>query len=408
MNTPSHTNTPGRITSNTAATLVALLAGLLQALGASAASLVGPALSQPAASDRFLLIQRTRPAEEVTLVEITDTLVRVRDRSGSMRSIDRRECVAAIALDVRVTPGSEGLLVLTDGQRLPGRARPGSTDGEGVLTWQHPWFESLRIPAQRLAWARLTPNAPEPPAGDADVLLLTNGDRMEGLIESFGDEITLDREGVSAAVPLTRVSAFRLLNPRRNPAPDTPRLWLRNDTVVDVEGLRLAEDGYLRFMLPLNSSAADEKNYRLAFVAGILFQSGALTPLGSMTPHDVEGPRSRYLITPPRVSDAPAALDLKTVEYAGPMQARYTLPAGSMRFVAVARLRDDAGAWADCEVVVRDDDREVFRARLSAATRSVAVNADLSGAELSIEVTEGAHGPIQDQVIFEQPMIIRR
>lgn len=135
MNTPSHTNTPGRITSNTAATLVALLAGLLQALGASAASLVGPALSQPAASDRFLLIQRTRPAEEVTLVEITDALVRVRDRSGSMRSIDRRECVAAIALDVRITPGSEGLLVLTDGQRLPGRARPGSTDGEGVLIW---------------------------------------------------------------------------------------------------------------------------------------------------------------------------------------------------------------------------------------------------------------------------------
>lgn len=407
MITSSHSNTPAQSGLNAAAAIVVLLAGLLHTLGAVGSSVTGPALAQPTTSDRFLLIQRERPAEEVILVEITDTIVRVRDSNGSTRSIDRRECVAAIALDVRITPGSDGLLVLTDGQRLPGRARPGSTDGEGVFTWQHPWFESLRIPTQRIAWARLAAGATEPPAADADVVLLTNGDRLEGLIESFGEEITLDRRGALATVPLARVSSLRLLNPRREPAPDTPRLWLRNDTVVDVEGLRLAEDGYLRFMLSLTNPATDEKNYRLAFVAGILFQSGALTPLGSMSPHDVEGPRSRYLVPPPQTLNAPAALDLKGVEFNGPMLARYTLPAGSMRFVAVARLREDAGAWADCEVVVRDDEREVFRARLNAASRSVAVNAALRGAELTIEVTEGAHGPIQDQVVFEQPMIIR-
>jgi hypothetical protein len=36
---------------------------------------------------------------------------------------------------------------------------------------------------------------------------------------------------------------------------------------------------------------------------------------------------------------------------------------------------------------------------------TAAINVELQGAELIIELTEGAYGPIQDRLVLEQPMI---
>jgi hypothetical protein len=130
-------------------------------------------------------------------------------------------------------------------------------------------------------------------------------------------------------------------------------------------------------------------------------------PLASLTPTRIEGPVTRYVMPKPWLLDADAALGLSSIEYSGPLIVRYALPAGCERFVAEAELPRDARAWGDCELIVRSDDEEVFRARLNGAAPSATVNVPLKGRELTIEVTTGAHGAIQDVIRLHGPMLLK-
>jgi len=352
------------------------------------------------------------PASE--LIEITADGVVVRRADGQTRRFDLGACVGFIHLagpmDVPLARGSsagEGALGLVDGQRFPGEPVPSPAAASGDLAWRHPWFDDLTIDFDRIAWVVLRPPFEPPAATDADVVLLANGDRVEGFVEQIGDPIELDVDGAPVRIPFERAVAMRLVNPQRDPQPGAMRVWLRNGTIVDTPGLLYDHADGLLEVRPIAAADAVVKNVSLSHVAGALFSQSSLTALASIPPSDVSGPPTRYVTPPPAVDSAPAALGLHAIQFSGPVIAHYPLPRGASRFVASARLPRESDEWADCEIIIRDDDREVFRARLNAATPAVIVNAPLRGAELAIEVAEGAHGPIRDWVVLDHALILR-
>jgi hypothetical protein len=146
-------------------------------------------------------------------------------------------------------------------------------------------------------------------------------------------------------------------------------------------------------------------------IAAILFDRERLLALAGIAPTRVEGPPTRYMLPRPGIVNHHAPLGLSTIEFSGPITVRYALPAGCERFAAEAELPREARAWGDCEFIVRCDDAEMFRAHLSATSPSSTINVPLppkpAGCELTIEITEGAHGPIQDLVRLNRPMLLK-
>ncbi len=114
----------------------------------------------------------------------------------------------------------------------------------------------------------------------------------------------------------------------------------------------------------------------------------------------------RYVVPRPEVREGRAALGLFEVEFRGPLAAHYVLPSGATYFGAEARLPEPARPWGDCVLIIRDDGREVFSGRLNAETPTAAIGVRLTGSMLTVEVTEGAGGPIQDHVVLVRSMIL--
>jgi hypothetical protein len=381
-------------------------------IGAALLCFVFSAAAAPDGAVAVVTRDGMEPASE--LIEITGDGVVVRRADGQTRRFDVGACVGFIHLagpmDMPAARGSsagEGMLGLADGQRFPGEPVPSPAPASGDLSWRHPWFGELSIDFDRIAWVVFRPPFEPPAATDADVVLLANGDRVEGFVEQIGDPIELDVDGAPVRIPFDRAVAMRLVNPRRDPQPGAMRVWLRNGTIVDTPGLRYDNADGLLEVRPITAGDAVVKDVSLSHVAGALFNPAALTALASIPPSDVSGPPARYVTPPPSVDPAPAALGLQAIQFSGPVVAHYPLPRGASRFVASARLPRESDEWADCEIIIRDDDREVFRVRLNAATPVVIVNAALRGAELTIEVAEGSHGPIRDWIILDHAMILR-
>ena len=107
-----------------------------------------------------------------------------------------------------------------------------------------------------------------------------------------------------------------------------------------------------------------------------------------------------------RALDDFAPLGLSRVEFRGPVTVRYDLVSGPMYFSAEARLSRMARSWGDCELVIRDDEQEVFRARLNAEHPTASIGVALHGSQLTIEITEGSNGPIQDHVVLHRAMLL--
>ena len=296
------------------------------------------ALTPPVAvaqSGNFLLIRRDMPVQTVEVAEIGPRRLVFREDGGSWVSVSRERCVALLNTDVRVVPRKQGWLHLADGQRFPGQALSAARMNE-VLVWiQSSWFGRMEVPLDHISSALFYSAAVVPPQGDADVLLLANGDLVEGFITALGDPVSLElTNGDAAAIdlPLGRVHAVRMVTPPQKPTGS--RLWLIDGTIVEARQILLSDDGFYRIEgVPFGP----EDSYRIALdgVAAVLFDPDALVPFADLTPRRVEGPPTRYVVPPPRPLDDHAALGLSRLEFRGPITVHYVLPAGATYFAAI-------------------------------------------------------------------------
>ena len=279
-----------------------------------------------------------------------------------------------------------------------------------MLVWnQSSWLGRMKVPLSTIESVTFTGSATVASTGERDVLLLANGDRLEGYIISLGDPITVEPLNDTGEVaptielPLDRVSSVRMVTPTQRPK--GRRLWLIDGTIFDVEEVTLGDDGFFR-LEGIQFSDDDSKRIEIEGVAAVLFNQERLVPFSRLSPRRVQGPPTRYVVPEPRALDEQASLGLSRVEFRGPLVAQYILPHGASWFAAEARLPLTAWTWGDCDLVIRDDGRVVFSQRLNAAEPTATIGVPLTGSLLSVEITEGSAGPIQDQVVLFRAMVL--
>lgn len=367
----------------------------------AAASSVAPVPEEP-----WVLITRELEAVPLRLEAITPESIRGVGAEGSSVDVERSRVLALINPEVNIEPPASGVLRLIDGSRLPGAAVVAGAAAEEGLSWRNAWLGLLQVPLERIESVSLRDPVPPPPPAVGDVVALNNGDVVEGFIVALADPLVIEREGVNLEIPLERVAAARLVNAPVPPPAGAVRVWYRNGTVADLTDVVYGGDRLLRLREPALRPSTLESTYGEEDVAGLLFAPREFVPLAGLDATEVEGPPTRYLVPEPDASNTPAPLDLVDVLFRGPLLARYRVE-GASRFAATLELPARARAWGDCEVVLREEEREVYRVRLNAVRPTAEVNVPLSGGEFSIEITEGANGPVFDRVRFRRAAFVR-
>jgi hypothetical protein len=389
--------------------LLVLAACAVQAEGPAAAPGAG---TSAAATERFLLIERDLEVRPVRPAEITERRLVHVDEALGLTTVPLERCIAILAREPAPPPPAPGLLTLSDGQRFPGQPISGAPGAAGLVVWSSPRFGRLEVPLDRVESVSFAPGIEPPAPGTQDVVLLANGDLLEGFIAELGDpisiELTTEAGLPRTQVPLQRVAAARLVTPRVSPA--GRRVWLSDGTVVDAERLALGDDGYVRLGTVPLSREPEQRLLLLDEVLAILFQPGAMAPLADLGPVTIDGPETRFMIPPPRIVGRQPPLNLAPIELRGPLTAHYPLPAGAMRFAAEAALPRASRAWGDCELIVRCGEEVLVRQRLCgetpAASFNVVIPAGTATKRLSIEVADGGNGPIHDRIVLTHAMVL--
>ena len=374
--------------------------------GLTAVTLLGVCFG---ADDEFLLIRRGHPVQSIRVVEINEQALVHGDPAGGWQTIALDDCVALLNPQAAPRPpGSGGLLILADGQRFPGKALSGAPKAEDLFVWNHSRFGRMEVPLEWVRTVLLAGAAAPVPPHEGDVLMLRNGDVVEGLITALGDPVSIelmsDDEPQIIELPLDGITSVSMVTPTL--PSQGQRVWLRGGSIIDVTHVRLGDDGIVRLIDP--RIVPGEHRLPLSAIAAVLFDPDAMTPFADLSPMRVEGPATRYEVPPPTALDEAPPLGLSRVELRGPLSARYILPAaaGELRFIAEAKRPVTASAWSDFELVLSDEQGEVFRTRLNDAHPTVSIDVRLRGPVLTIQITEGDYGPIQDHVILHRAMLL--
>lgn len=397
-------------------------------------------LSLPAAADPpFILIDRDLRERRVELAAITDRAISFVDELGLARTepLDGRLALIRVTsrarFDAASVPGGyerflrlevqpdepridesePGTLVLTDGQRLPGRLAEAPA-ADGRLRWEHTLFGTLDLDLERVrAVALASPWTDRPPPID-DTITLVNGDRVQGFIERIGPEIVLESGGSRAVIAAARAATIELANP---PASlEGPAVWLADGSVLALSAITVSITGRAELSsADVSGSAGPVASVSASQIAAIAFDAGALVPLASIPPIETHAGADR--VPPPSVERIPdAPLGAGDVIFPGPIDAHWPLPRGSSRLAATVELPPASWVWGDCEVVVSIfapglPERELTRVRVNGERPAARLDAHLpsptrADRTLRITIDPGEFGPIQDRPVLRRAVLL--
>lgn len=383
-----------------------------------------------------------------------------RDAESQPVRLALADCLA-IFRDERAVIVTPGALLLADGQRFPGEAIARDAGG---LSWRHRWLGESLIDLDRTRYILLTAGAPLPIASSSDLIVLANGDRIEGVIGSLGATVTIDRNlgksgdaaaaartgGAAAAaaelteVPLVRIASIGLVTP---PATATgPRLWTLDGTIVDAmpmatddreivevrralsntanaggsagtseaiitpaaafEAPKPAKDGAAKIATDRRRTRA--MTQRTEDLLGFAPDPARIVALADLRPIELRasGTTPRISIAPPLHAAGLWPVGLAPVTLRGPTIVRYEMPARGCTMIAEVRVADPDPRWTEFELILRDDGKEIFRASMDSASAATSLVVKLASERLEIEVTEGTRGPIRDAVEFRRAMVV--
>lgn len=286
-------------------------------------------------------------------------------------------------------------------------------------------FGDLQLPLELVCVVRLagaesgTPGAEE---SRTDVVVLANGDRLPGTVNSmdaktveFHSETLGDR-----SLERSRVTAIQVAAPSRGrPKAALPVLRVTTDAGNSLELGSLATDGdALRGLLGGTTSVA----IPTASVQRIDVIGGRLVPLETLKPAAYEQ-QSLDVLTwsiqtgrnvlgePMRLRDE---LDRIVAADSGigvhaPCRVAYDLGGSYQRFMATAGIDESAGKYADVNLVVKVDGKEVFRAdHVKWQQPARQINVSVAGAKrLELIAEAGEHFDVQDRVNWAQARLLR-
>ncbi len=377
---------------------------------AGAALTCAVVLAMPTAAQDTLLISETLDVTAVEVVEITDTaLVHLDDNNGwRTRSIE--QCIGLVRRNAQMrSTSNRGSLHLVDGQVIPGSMLSNADPDSDTVVWNHAWLSRIEVPLSRIAAVLMRDDAVMPTPGESDVVILANGDRYEGFILDIGDPVSIDMDQpdgstTELSIPLDRIASIGLVSQQQVPA--NKRVWFTDGSILDVRYLHVGDDGFARLQSVWGSDSS-ETEMPVSRIAGALFKPGVLTPLASLDVEKIVGPEVRYIVPAPVSSPGPTPLGLAEMTLRGPLAATWRLPRGCRRFAAEVEMPEHARIWGDCELIVRVDGDIRTRVRLNQANPNASMNIDIAGASaLTLEISEGQRGSIQDELILRRAMLL--
>jgi hypothetical protein len=342
---------------------------------------------------------------------------------GAPLSVPREECLFIVAegsIGVASSRGG-GVLEYADGRRVPGSPRL----LDGAIVWRHRWLGERPLDIESLRSIILAPSvaasADAPSTARGDEVLLVNGDRIEGIVQSIGSVVAIERlEGGTFELPFERVARITLIAPDASPDAirgiAAPRAWIVDGTVVDGSpDLPIPDDGDGRSYAAdpptvLELSMPEESFSRpieVVALRGFVPDRSRFIPFARLAPSELRpsGDLPRFALPAPERAGGAWPADLEPVVVRGPVRLRYRLPVEGCVFAARILPHDADPRWTDAELVLRDGGREVFRRRVVAEMESEWIRVRLSSDEFELEITEGERGPVRDALRFELGLV---
>ncbi len=297
------------------------------------------------------------------------------------------------------------IIDLVDRQRLIGALVPGASSADSI-TIRHAIFGDVRLAIDQVRGIR--PKGAEAP-GDrgeeatGDVVVLNNGDRISGVIESIAGTLKLTGKGGTREIPMERVQRIALANPAQ-PAQGL-MAWLGDGSIVRCEELRTTRLGDVELRTTLGSEAAP---IPLEDIAAIAFHAESLAALAELDPPKIEpAPGRRWSPGPRLLSRERVPLDLAEIELRGPAAATWSIPPKASRFSARIDLPREAWTWGNASVRVLADGRELAACALSGESPSCSVSVAIDRAEhLSIVIDSGEFGPVENRIVLRAAMLL--
>lgn len=317
-------------------------------------------------------------------------------------SADRYQARRAGDLD----PIRSRFIETTDGQRIPGSI---VRDENGRVSWRSAWLPDLNLDPEKLTTVRLREDAEILEAQDADLVLLANGDRIEGLVNSIGASLVVeliggDRDGDVLEVPIERVASISLVNPSIES--DGVMVWYRGGHRLLGSRIDVEDDGYSRLQRPVLGGGVAEVPSE--YLVGISFAADRVRPWSSLEWNLEPGSAEsiRPWIPPITRMDGHYPISASPLRIPGGMKASAELPWARARFRVVVERAPDAGSGS-CMFIVRDGDREVARQMVDPANPVVVVTGEVGEGPLVFEVDPGEDGPFEDDIVLREALLVR-
>ena len=338
------------------------------------------------------------PSEKLLAIVTTPTTSRstyLSDRNASSRSGDD-------------APISVPYLELVDGQRFPGTLRPGA---EGEPVWRSAWLKDIPFDLDRISRINLSEDGRSAPvAVDADVVVLANGDRIEGLVADIDHDVEIevdrpDGETASLVIPLDRIASISLVNPMETGT--GAMTWLRGGHRILSESVRILGDGYVSLLSPRVGGGTAE--IPLDFLVATVVDADRVLPLAGQDVLSLEpGPAGelRPWIPEPTSSPGHHAFDAAPIRMDGPLRVTFDLPSRGGRLATTLERPMEIGPGRLIFRVL-DDGREIHSLIVDDGDPIHPIVVDFESDRLGFEIDPGEDGHFHDSVVLREAIIVR-
>jgi hypothetical protein len=355
------------------------------------------------------------------LVSIGAAGVQIEGADGVRVSLER-DRLAAVLLDdahswsqasrgasrVRVGRSLPTKIHLTDGQRWFGQLLADQDSSGEVLSFEVLRLGPVEIPIDQIVSLEFAPSDRTGPAESLreDVVLLVNGDRLDGTVLAIGTEVEIETRRGTLKVLRENIETVLLIN--KASLPPRTRVWMNDGQVFGgggLEGIGLS-DVSIEAHGPRDSSEGESRvgavrlwePERDSVVMGVEFLPSRLLAWSALdVVSAVAEPGRRW--TQPVRREGPMLLGGSTIAFPGPMAVTWQLPRGGERACGEVSLGERSGVWAECDVRVEQDGEVLWTSTLTAESPNAAFSVALgSSRSVTVRVVSGRYGPIQNEV----------
>lgn len=303
---------------------------------------------------------------------------------------------------------ADAVLVLTDGQRFPGRIETQS----GTASWISPWHPPRPLTLDGVR-AILFMTQTTPVATDIDSVELRNGDRVLGLVnEVSGNSVVVevgegtDRKAVT--LMLDTVTSISLAGPPGIRA--GVRTWLTDGTIIDSKTAEWTNSEYLSL-----GGVSDKK---LGFTAIprrkiLAMQStpnsgAALASMRATVSESTAASGLRYYQPGPITAPGVWPLDAPPIDIEGPVVLSYEGIKSGSRLIAVAERPQSAKQVGSFDFIVRSGGLEISREHFHSTTHQQELRIDLPPGPFEIELQANGGNIAGCFLRLDRPFIFTR